>query len=446
MSNVERIERSLLGTMLNENYLILDSELKADMFTKQIHRSIFRTMQQLAYQQQPVDYITILTKNEPKEVGGTRYLADLQLHADSDKFESYHAMFLESWREREKQRILVQAQTDHWSIEKLQKQFDELQTTTTVVYTSIFGDLVEMSERPYKPMEELNAVPTKIIQLDRLLVGFRRGELTIIAGRPSMGKTDVMNYFALTAGFGNYLPIVFSLEMNRGMLIDRLISSTGNINRLKMRNPYKYFSEKQKNQWIDTLTELSKTKMHIDDRAGLTVSQMRAQARKIIRTNPEQQPIIFIDYLQIIYSDHSSGGTQTNIIGQISWELKQMAKEFNCPVVCLAQLNRSVETRHNKRPLMSDLRDSGNIEQDADVIILLYRDAYYAEMKELATVDDNEKEYIEGPKYVDVKGNEPLELIVAKNRNGPTGTVVVNYRKSTGQIIDRYRQTDKELG
>lgn len=447
--SIELMEKSLLGTMLNENYLILDTELKPDMFQLSIHRSIFRAMQQLAHQHQPVDYITILTKVEPKEVGGVTYLSALSSYANSDKFESYYRLILAAFREREKHRILVQAQTENLSIEDVQKAFDELQTTTTTVNTDIMDDLVKMSERPYKPTKEIGAVPTKISGLDQLLVGFRKGELTIVAGRPSMGKTDVMNYFAYTAGLAGFLPIIFSLEMNRAMLIDRLIASSGKISRLKMRDPYKYFSEKQKDNWIPTLTEVSKAKIHIDDRGGLTVSQMRAQARKIINTNPERKPIIFIDYLQIIFSNNARGGTQTNVIGQISWELKQMAKEFDCPVVCLAQLNRSVESRQNKRPLMSDLRDSGNIEQDADVIILLYRDSYYAEMKEMAMEEgeNNEDTSIEIQEKPKGKASETLELIVAKNRNGPIGIVAVNYRKTTGQISDRWtgeRENEKQ--
>ena len=430
----ELLEKALLGTMLNENYLILDSEMQPDMFHIQLHRTIFRIMQHLAHQKRSVDYISILTMAEPKEVGGASYLAGLTSFGDVDKFDSYLGMVLDRWREREKQRILFQAQTNNWAIEEVQKALDALQTNTTTVDTDIMNDLVAMSERPYKPMEVINAIPTKLKELDRLLVGFRNGELTIIAGRPSMGKTDVMNYFSYTAGREGYIPIVFSLEMSRAMLLDRLIASAGKINRLKMRDPYKYFSDKQKENWIETITEVRKANIHIDDRGGLMVNQMRAQARKIIHSYPEHKPIIFIDYLQIIVSKDVRGGTQTNMIGQISWELKQMAKEFDCPVVCLAQLNRGVESRQNKRPLMSDLRDSGNIEQDADVIILLYRDAYYVEMKELM---NDEGEQVEGTPTLDAKGNEPLELIVAKNRNGPTGVVIVNYRKTTGQLADR---------
>ncbi|QCR31028.1 DnaB-like helicase C-terminal domain-containing protein [Lysinibacillus sp. SGAir0095] len=426
--SIDLLEKSLLGTMLKENYLIIDEGIQPSLFQSQIHRSIYLAMQHLARNNQPVDYITILTMVEPREVGGANYLASLQTFADSEKFEAYLGIVKTEWREKQKQTILHQATSRNWPIEKIQKELDDLQTDTLSVDTDVKNDIVKMAERPYLPIEEVRVVPTDLKELEKLIVGFRQGELTIIAGRPSMGKTDVMNYFALTSGLAGCLPIIFSLEMNKAMLLDRLIAACGRISRLKMRDPYQYFSEKQREQWIPVLTELSNVNLQIDDRAGLTVSQMRAQVRKLVKTNPDLKPIVFIDYLQIIYSNMARGSNQTSIIGQISWELKQMAKEFACPVVCLSQLNRGVESRQNKRPLMSDLRDSGNIEQDADVIILLYRDSYYGQTADEEHAPENKGAGATNPT------REKLELNVAKNRNGPTGIVTVNYSKMTGQL------------
>ncbi|KGR76159.1 replicative DNA helicase [Ureibacillus sinduriensis] len=428
--SIDLLERSLLGTMLKEEYLILDEVIQPNMFQSQIHRSIYLAMQHLARNNQPVDYITILTMREPDEVGGANYLAGLQTFADEEKFDAYLEMFKKEWQEKQKQQILNLASLQNWPIETIQKELDALQTDTLSVETDVKDDLVKMAERPYLPKEDERVVRTDLKELEKLIVGFRQGELTIIAGRPSMGKTDVMNYFALTAGHAGCLPIIFSLEMNKAMLLDRLIAASGKISRLKMRDPYQYFSEKQKEQWIPVLTELSKANLQIDDRAGLTVSQMRAQVRKLIKNNPKQKPIVFIDYLQIIHSNAATkGGNQTAIIGQISWELKQMAKEFDCPVVCLSQLNRGVESRQNKRPVMSDLRDSGNIEQDADVIILLYRAAYY---NQSAQSVEGQATTVGGTNTDPAK--DKLELNVAKNRNGPTGIVSVNYSKMTGRL------------
>lgn len=426
--SIDLMEKSLLGTMLKENYLIVDEIMKPDMFQSQIHRSIYMGMQKLVRDHKCVDYITLLTKAEPSEVGGTNYLASLQSFADSEKFEFYLELVKAQWRQRVKHQILLKATHEDWAIEEIQKTLETLQTETISVDTDVKNELVKMAERPYYPMQEIRVVPTHLKELEKLIVGFRQGELTIIAGRPSMGKTDVMNYFALASGLSGFLPIIFSLEMTKEMLLDRLIAACGKISRLKMRDPYQYFSEKQREQWIPVLTEISKANLQIDDRCGMTVSQMRAQVRRLTKASPERKPIIFIDYLQIIHPGNAKESNQTTIIGQISWELKQMAKEFDCPVVCLAQLNRSVEARQNKRPFMSDLRDSGNIEQDADVIILLYRDSYYRQTPDGVSGNPEREEGITNT------GQEKIELIVAKNRNGPTGIVSVNYSKMTGQL------------
>ena len=276
--------------------------------------------------------------------------------------------------------------------------------------TSIQMDLVRMGERPYEEMQYVPGIPTGLNDVDKLLDGFQPAELTVIAARPSMGKTDTLNHFALHAGLAGYKPVIFSLEMSRTSMIDRFIAIMGGYNRLRMRNPYTYFTEEQKARWLPTLARLNEANLHIDDSAGMTVSQMRAVTRKIMHTEPKLKPIVFIDYLQIIRSE-SKSLNRTETIGQISNDLKQMAKEFNCPVICLSQLNRSVEARDNKRPIMSDLRDSGNIEQDADVIGFLYRDDYYNK---------------------DTNYPGLLEINIAKHRNGPTGTATVRYVKETG--------------
>ena len=415
MTNFENAEKSLLGTMLQENYLISDSGVQLDFFTSAIHKSIFSCMQQLVASNRPVDYITIMTLKEPTELGGANYLSELPNFANATRFDQYKELVAENWKEREKGKLLQQAQMENWEIGEIQKAFDSLQEeNSSAEETSIQMDLVKLYERPYKPAENDSSVTTGLRDLDQLLNGFQRKELTIVAARPSMGKTDVLNHLALQAGQAGYLPIIFSLEMGRDSMIDRLIASSGGYNRLKMRDPYTHFTPKQKDKWIPSLTDLNRANIHIDDRAGLTVNQIKAKARKIIKANRELKPIIYVDYLQIIRPENPRDN-QTQAIGQISGDLKRMAKEFDCPVVCLSQLSRDVEKRENKRPMMSDLRDSGNIEQDADVITFLYREDYY----------DKETE-----------NQNILELVVAKHRNGPTGTVTVSYIKDTGRLYN----------
>lgn len=410
--SIELAEKSLLGTMLHENYLIADSNLEAAHFISQVHQNIFTSMLQLVSERKAVDYITLLTTREPIELGGANYLAELGSFASATKFEEYETIVLENWRERCKRQMMEQAQQEDWSIAEIQHALDKLMTQYTTTNTSIKADLMQMAKRPFEQENSKTGVLTGLLDLDKLLNGFQDAELTIIAARPSMGKTDTMNHIALKAGWDGYLPIIFSLEMSRTTLIDRLIAATGNFNRLKMRNPYEYFTDGQKEKWMSTLGMLDNANIEIDDRAGMTVPQIRATARKIIKANRDKKPVILIDYLQIIRVSNPRDN-QTQAIGQISWDLKQMAKEFNCPVICLAQLNRSVEQRQDKRPVMSDLRDSGNIEQDADVIAFLYRDDYYAK---------------------ESKRQNMLEFIIAKHRNGPTGTVFASYVKDTGRL------------
>lgn len=203
-------------------------------------------------------------------------------------------------------------------------------------------------------------------------------------------------------------------------MVDRLVAATGEYNRLKMRDPYEYFTETQKNLWSVTLNHLKNADIQIDDHSGLAVNEIKARARSIIKANPAKRPIIFIDYLQIIHPE-GKPFNQTQAIGQISSELKTMAKEFGCPVVVLSQLSRAVEMRNDKHPIMSDLRDSGNIEQDADVVIFLHREDYYEREKEPTNL---------------------LEIQIAKHRNGPTGTITTIYSKETGKLytFDKNKQ------
>ncbi|MCZ2260790.1 replicative DNA helicase [Sporosarcina sp. G11-34] len=424
MARHEQIEKSVLGTMLAENYLIADSGVMRDFFISHVHKNIFQCMQDLFAAKRPVDFVTVLTMMDPTALGGANYLAELTNFASPTKFDGYVEMLLGTWKNREKNKILIQATESDMAIGEIQKALEDLEKSGNAgLDTNIQMDLIRMGERPYEPLVETPGVTTGLKDLEKLLDGFQPAELTIIAARPSMGKTDTLNHFALHAGFAGYRPIIFSLEMSRTSMIDRLIAVTGGYNRLRMRNPYTHFTTKQKANWMPTLGRLDEANIHIDDRAALKVSEMRATARKIINSEPKLKPIIFVDYLQIIRGDYLQQN-RTEIVGQISNDLKQMAKEFDCPVVCLSQLNRGVEARDNKRPMMSDLRDSGNIEQDADVIVFLYRDDYYD--KETASPNR-------------------LEMNVSKNRNGPTGMATVCYVKETGMLHNIDWQTERTV-
>lgn len=410
---IELAEKSVLGSMLKANYLISDTDITPAHFATHVHKTIFTSMSELVAQGKKVDYITLLTTADPTNLGGANYLSELTGFANEARYEQYVELMQERWRNDEKRAILFNAQEGDWTIEQVQQALDNVQDNVSEIETGIKNSLIDMMERPFIESTAKAGTTTGLADLDKMLNGFHRKEMAILAARPSMGKTDVMNHFATAAGkTRKHLPIIFSLEMSRETLIDRQIATVGGFNRLKMRDPYTYFSDKQKEHWMTAIGEMSEYNLHIDDRATLSVSQIKAQARKTIRSNPHLEPIIFIDYLQLIRPDDPKAN-QTQAIGQISWDLKQMAKELNCPVIALSQLSRSVEQRQDKRPLMSDLRDSGNIEQDADVVMFLYRDDYYNKDSELTDL---------------------LEISIAKHRNGPTGTVKAAYIKQVGRV------------
>lgn len=412
----EFLEKSILGTMLEENYLILDSQLTPEMFYGQHHRMLFTMMRELALENHPVDFMTLSARFEQANQIGLPYITELIHFASPEKFDGYVQLQREVWCDKQKGQILFQANEGDWPIAQIIHALDQTQLQGDFHDTSVIQTLVDMENRPFEETVTPGIVIPHIKDLSLLIDGFRPGEVTILAARPSMGKTDMMNNFALYAGWEGHLPIVFSLEMSTRTLLDRMIATAGNYSRLKLRNPKQYFTAEQTKNWHLVLNRVHQSNVQIDDRSHLAIAQIRAQARRIIRQNPTLKPIIFIDYLQIIQSENDQDFSAI-ATSKISRSLKQMAKDLNCPIVCLSQLNRNVESRSNKRPMMSDLRDSGSIEQDADIIIFLYRDTYYS-------TETSE-------------GLDLLELIVAKNRNGPTGTAYAFYNRMTGHVLSR---------
>jgi replicative DNA helicase len=244
--------------------------------------------------------------------------------------------------------------------------------------------------------------------LDRMTLGFQAGDLIILAARPSMGKSALAMNIAehALAAHPNKLVLAFSMEMNRHQMFERLVASKGHIPLQLMRS-----GKLQHEHWSrlsETMDNWIPARLAIDDITNLTPTQLRAIARREARKSKGEVGLIVVDYLQLMAISGNEENRATQI-SEITRSLKNLAKELKCPVVALSQLNRSVESRNDKRPLMSDLRESGAIEQDADVIMFIYRDDYYTKDKSL----------------------DPgvAELIVAKQRNGPTGTVRLAFIK-----------------
>lgn len=407
------VENAILGTIMKHNYLFAESGLKADNFFNPENKETFEVMRALHSEQRPLDAISILTKARPERIGGAPRIMSMGNLANEHKFDDYVLMLLEIYRESEKKNLLHIAQEDDWPIDKITTELSNLEINRTDDRHNIRDLTVEVFEKPWSPEELPSGVITGLAQLQQATSGWQNSELIILAARPSMGKTDMMLHFAKQAGWSGALPIVFSLEMNAQSLRDRLIASTGSYNRSKMRN-LTQLTDGQKETWSKTIARVSETNMEIFDKSGQTLSEMRTKIRKVSALNAGRQLIILVDYLTLIKPSNDHKGNMHLAISEISKGLKAIAKEFQCPVISLAQLSRGVESRQDKRPMLSDLRESGSIEEDADVVLFLYRDSYYSKNDE----------------------DKSMEIIIAKNRNGATGTVKAKYNKFTGVIAD----------
>ncbi|WP_246041718.1 replicative DNA helicase [Robertmurraya kyonggiensis] len=408
------VEKVFLGCLMKEHYLIKDTTIRPEHLQETRHQELLRRMVELEQSGKKTDLITLTTIPNLESFGGVSYLADLQSHGALDKFEEVEGLILELWREREKRSILTLGAMNDWEIGDVIERLEKISERKVDDYHSITDCLADIYNSPWEEGEQVLTATSGINEMDKLTGGWQDGEVAILAARPSMGKTDVMLHFAKEAGWCGYLPIIFSLEMPQKLLTSRLVASTGEFNRMKLRNTAKWLKDKQKEKWPGVINEVNETNIQIFDRSSQSIPEMRAKIRKLMHQFSDKKPIIFIDYLTLIQANDIYGGNTHYQVSEISRNLKKIAKEFNCPMICLAQLNRSVESRAIKRPQMSDIRESGSIEQDADLILFLFREKYY----DRALKDDS------------------LEIIVAKNRNGPTGTVIVKYNEYTGKIME----------
>ncbi|TDL75465.1 DNA helicase [Rhodococcus qingshengii] len=407
-------EKAFLGSLIKAEYLLKDTVIQPEQLESTRHKEIMRRMLDLTQAGKNIDLISFTTLPDLESLGGMSYLSELLSYADLEKFDGIEKLILDLWKEREKRNILNVAAINDWEIAKVIGELDKINQAKMDDHTSLHQALSDIYEAPWEDQITLRSATTGIKKLDEVTGGFQGGEVTILAARPSMGKTDVMLHFAKMSGWAGYLPLLFSLEMPEKLITSRLIASTGGFNRGKMRDPKRMLNENQKDKWSDVIGDLSDTHIQIFDGSGQSIAEMRAKTRKMMNQFPQKKPILFIDYLTLIHSGQFYGGNAHLQVTEISKSLKALAKDFNCPVICLAQLNRSVESRVDKRPMMSDIRESGSVEQDADVILFLYRESYY------------EKE----------TQNHTLEIIVSKNRNGPVATIRVNYNEHTGRIED----------
>ena len=279
------------------------------------------------------------------------------------------------------------------------------------------NDLEKLSQRK----SEITGIPTGYYDLDKVTSGFHENELIIIAARPAMGKTAFALNLATNIALNTEKAVaLFNMEMSGEQLAMRMLSSVGQIDGYKLKsgklehNDWKKFNE--------AMSRLAESKLFIDDTAGMTISEIKAKCRRLYNSE-NGLGIVIIDYLQLISGSARYAGNRQQEVSEISRSLKTLAMELNVPVIALAQLSRTVEGREDKRPLLSDLRESGSIEQDADIVAFLYRDDYYT--KEIS-IDEN---------------TSKSEFIIAKHRNGPTTTVDLVFKRNTSTFVNMLKET-----
>lgn len=414
-------EQAILGGILldNQAWDKVSHVLCEEDFYRAGHRVLYRVIRELSQKEQPFDVITIMEALKSlqllDEAGGEVYLFELANNTPSVANIVAYAKIV---REKSVQRQLISVANeiaDAAYNPEGREVSDLLDVAETKVFAiaeqtgseggpeaikSVLVKTVERIDELYHSTDAITGVTTGLSDFDEMTSGLQASDLVIVAGRPSMGKTTLVMNMAETVAIKEKKPvIVFSMEMPADSLAMRMMSSLGRIEQHRLR------SGKLKDEDWPRVTSavhmLSETPLFIDDQAGLSPSEMRARARRIAK---EQGPLglIVVDYLQLMKVPGFKVENRTAEISEISRSLKALAKELNVPVVALSQLNRSLEQRQDKRPVMSDLRESGAIEQDADLIVFIYRDEVYNE-------DSPEKGV--------------AELIIAKQRNGPIGKV-----------------------
>jgi len=292
-------EKAFLGSLMKVEYLLKDTVIQPKKMESTRHKELIRKMVELNRSGKHVDLITLTTLPDLESLGGMSYLAELLSHADLEKFDGTEKLILDQWKEREKRNILTVAAMNDWEIAKVIAELDKINQMKMEDHTSLQQALSDIYEAPWEDQVTMKSATTGIKKLDEVTGGFQDGEVTILAARPSMGKTDVMLHFAKMTGWAGFLPLVFSLEMPERLITTRLMASTGGFNRAKMRDPKRMQTENQKNKWSDVIGDLTETHMQIFDGAGQTIAEMRAKTRKMINQFPYKKPILFYRLLNI---------------------------------------------------------------------------------------------------------------------------------------------------
>lgn len=430
--NNQEAEQSVLGSIMldNEVYAQLEGTITADQFYKEAHRKIFRAMERLHRQGDPIDLVTLTDSlrqtGDLEGVGSVAYLIGL---ADSVPTAAYAESYARIVTEKATLRDLIGAggrimQTAFDQALPLADVLDQAEQAILDLSTRkrranfegmpylVTETFAEINERFANP-NPVSGLRTGFTDLDNLTAGLHPSTLNVLAARPAMGKTAFAMTIALnTALRENAIVGVFNLEMSGAQLVQRMLCSEARVDMSRVRNGQ--LSERDFQRLADTAGRLSEAKIFIDDKGDMTVMELRSRARRLMAEHGLD--LLIIDYLQLMSgSSRSHSENRQQEISAISRGLKALARELDVPILVLSQLSRAVEARPNKRPMLSDLRESGAIEQDADLVMFIYRDEYYD--------PHSEKHGI-------------AEIIIGKQRNGPTGQAELQFHNAHVRFND----------
>ena len=430
-------EQAVIGSMLTDKDAVVEAVeiLKSDDFYRQDNKTIYEAILNLYNRAEPIDIITVKSEltslGKLEAVGGLEYLAILP---DKVPTTANVERYIKIVEEKSILRRLIKASNELIDLgyaetedidtimdQAEKKVFEISQGKNQKGYTPIKEILVESFaelEKLYNQKEPITGIPTGFADLDYKTAGLHNSDLVLVAARPAMGKSAFALNIATNAAVHAKVPtVIFNLEMSKSQLVSRILCSEAMVDSNKVRT-----GKMEEDDWIKLATALgplSEAPIYIDDTPGITVTEIRAKCRKL--KMEKNLGLIVIDYLQLIQGSGKRNSSREQEISEISRSLKILAKELDVPVIALSQLSRAAEQRADHRPMLSDLRESGEIEQDADIVMFLYRDDYYN--------PDSEKKNI-------------AEVIMAKHRAGSTGTVELLWLGSYTKFanIEKYRE------
>ncbi|MBC8674956.1 replicative DNA helicase [Staphylococcus pseudintermedius] len=448
MPHSHEAEQSVLGAIFLDPELMSSTQeiLLPESFYRGAHQHIFRAMMDLNEDGKDIDIVTVLDRLTQEgvvnEAGGPQYLAEITSNVPTTRNIQYYTDVV--FKNAVKRKLIHTADSiandgynDELDLDTVlndaERRILELSSTRE---SDGFKDIRDVLGQVYDNAEQLDqnsgqtpGIPTGYRDLDQMTAGFNRNDLIILAARPSVGKTAFALNIAqkVATHEEQYTVGIFSLEMGADQLATRMICSSGNVDSNRLRTGT--MTEEDWNRFTVAVGKLSRTKIFIDDTPGVRITDIRSKCRRLKQEHGLD--MIVIDYLQLIQGSGSrASDNRQQEVSEISRMLKAIARELECPVIALSQLSRGVEQRQDKRPMMSDIRESGSIEQDADIVAFLYRDDYYNR----GDGDDDDDDGGFEPQTNDENGE--IEIIIAKQRNGPTGTVKLHFMKQYNKFTD----------